>query len=128
MTEKILVEDKQSEKPYVPDFLDCCFEDTLLYQPYFTYVWNGGYYKVHASILDTIRSWAAVCTEPNEGIHYFNNPSAMFAALDMIYKLIDEAQDGFIDFENEVRGETRQYIVQPIENLSSLTTITKEEA
>ena len=107
-----------TDKPYVPDFTDLNFEETLLYQPYFSYNWtNLGHYKVHTSILDTIKAWAAICTEPNEGIHFFNNPSAMFAALDLIYKIIDEAQDGYVEFTDDVRGEHREYIVPKIQEV-----------
>lgn len=113
------VESKQSEKPYVPDFTDLGFENTLQYQPYFSFIWEKGCSKVHNSILRTIKGWAGMCTEPNEGIHYFNNQTAMFSALDMIYKLIDEAEDGFVEFDEDIRGDYRKYVVPRIEKHNS---------
>src|SRR4030042_1131913 len=62
------------------------------------------YYKdqliVDEKIIRAIMSWAGDCTEPNSGI--YKDPDAMFNALDLIYKLIDEcAGDKPVIIENK---------------------------
>ena len=102
-------------KPYVPDYLDCDFEETLAHQPYFSYNYTDtGYYHIHSSIIDTIQAWAGLCTDPNEGIHSFNNQTAMFAALDLIYKLLDEAQRGMLEVQEHKWGELHEFYIPKI--------------
>ena len=115
------------KKPYTENFIDYDFENTLMYQPYFSYSWIRGTSEVHNSILNTISNWAGECTDPSSGMHYYNNPAAMFSALDMIYKLIQECEKGRLSFNEEIHGEHRGYDVPQIKNHCLSQTITEEK-
>jgi len=89
-------------KVYEPDGETWSLQETIIKSPH----WNlkgFQYYKdkllVDEKIIRAISSWAGDCTEPNSGI--YNNPEAMFNALNLIYKLIDECEESPVTIENK---------------------------
>ena len=94
-------------KVYEPEGETWSLQETITRSPY----WNlrgFKYYRgaiiVDKKIIRAIMSWAGDCTEPNSGI--YKHPDAMFNALNLIYKLIDECEEGPVTVENkDVLGE-----------------------
>ena len=73
-------------------------QETLDRSPF----WNLNgfhYYKekiiVDEKVLKAIKGWAGDCTEP--AMSDFKDPEAMYAALDLIYKLIDTLEEKSVD-------------------------------
>lgn len=69
-------------------------QQALQYSPFWT-LWGCDRKKkvvVDETIITAIKAWAGDATEPNSGL--YKNPEAMFSALDLIYSIIDEAQEG----------------------------------
>ena len=65
---------------------------------------------VDEKILRAIKNWAADCGEPCCAGTY-NNQEAMFNALDMIYKLLDEAEKGPLTIHNkDIRGDDPEVV------------------
>ena len=80
--------------PHVEIELDVDFEDALDRQIYHS-LWGcdqEGSYIFPKTAYRAIMNWCGNCTDPANGPDYFNNPRAMFAALNLIYKLLDELQ------------------------------------
>jgi len=69
-------------------------QKALTHSPFWT-LWGCDSKKkvvVDETIIMAIKAWAGDSTEPNSGL--YKNPEAMFSALDLIYCLLDEAQEG----------------------------------
>ena len=55
---------------------------------------NDGKVTIHEGIVRAIMNWCGNCTDPANGPDYYNNPRAMFTALNLIYKLLEEHGEG----------------------------------
>ena len=68
------------------------FEETLEDNLYFTLrgCREAGIIKIPKT---TFKNISGECTESNSGPDYYNNPRAMFVALDLIYKALDTIQE-----------------------------------
>ena len=109
-------------KVYEPEGETWSLQEAIKKSPY----WNlRGFlhYKdkliVDEKIIRTISSWAGDCTEPNSGI--YNDPEAMFNALNLIYKIIEECEAGSVTVENKDRFDREPETVHlnQIESISS---------
>ena len=96
------------------------FQETLTNSPH----WNlrgckyfNGMMLVDEKIIRASKNWAADPGEPS--MSCYNDTEAMFNALDMIYKLLDEAEEGPLTITNkDVRGEGQEIV-----ELKQITTI-----
>jgi len=73
----------------------------LRHSPFWT-LWGTDSDKqliVDETIIRAIKAWAGDATEPNS--EFYKNPEAMFNALDMIYYLIEAAQEGPVKVSKE---------------------------
>jgi len=90
-------------KVYEPEDENWDLQETITKSPH----WNlrgFNYFNdvmlVDEKILRAIKNWAADCGEPCCAGTY-NNQEAMFNALDLIYKLIEEAEKGSLTISNK---------------------------
>ncbi len=67
------------------------FEETLEDNLYFTVrgCRENGSIKMPRTTFNFIKNISGECTESNSGPDHYNNPRAMFVALDLIYKALD---------------------------------------
>ena len=98
-------------------------QKTLRHSPFWT-LWgcNGDKkYVVDETILRAIKAWAGDATEPNSGM--YNNPESMYNALELIYYLIDEAQDGdvIVSKEKPYTNEPDSWKINQIKPYNSST-------
>jgi len=87
---------------YEPEGETWTLQETITKSPH----WNFRGFKyfndlllVDEKIIRVIKNWAADSTEPN--MSCYKDPEAMFNALDLIYKLLDEAEQGSLTIENK---------------------------
>lgn len=71
------------------------FEETLEDNLYFTErgCEEMGRIRVPKTTFNFIKNISGECTDANSGPDYYNNPRAMFVALDLIYKSLDTIQE-----------------------------------
>jgi hypothetical protein len=70
------------------------FQQSLKDNLYFTIrgTEEKGSIRLDKTLFNFIYDIAGTCTDPNETPDYYNNPRAMFVALDLIYKALDETE------------------------------------
>ena len=95
-------------KVYEPENEIWGLQETINNSPHWTFRGFNYFHDmllVDEKIIRAIKNWAADCGEPCCSGSY-NNPEAMFNALDMIYKLLDEAEKGPLTITNkDMRGD-----------------------
>ena len=71
------------------------FEETLEDNLYFTDEGiedDGCWVTIPKKYISMVKTWSALCIDPNEGEDYYKNPRAMFMALLLIYRLTDSIE------------------------------------
>ncbi len=63
---------------------------------------------VPKTVVRAIMNWCGNCTDPNNGPDHFNNPRAMFTALNLIYKLLEETQEATMVMDVTWAGELHE--------------------
>ena len=82
--------------PYLRNELEGVFEElhnSQLYQS-LSGCHVDGHFLVPETVIRAIMSWCGNCIDPGNGPDFFNNPRTMFTALNLIYKLLGELQEG----------------------------------
>jgi len=83
-----------------------------------------GFFLVPKTVIRAIENWCGNCTDPYNGPDHFNNPRAMFTALNLIYKLLDELQRAPMVMDLTWMGELHEVRIPKI---SEFTTKGEEE-
>lgn len=112
-------------KVYEPEGVTWTLQETITNSPHWNlrgFKYFHGMLLVDEKIIRAIKNWAADCGEP-ACVGSYNNQEAMFNALDMIYKLLDEAERGPVTITNkDVRGEGPEIL-----DLKQITSINNQE-
>ena len=61
---------------------------------------------IHEGVIRAIQNWCGNCTDPGNGPDMFYNKRSMWKALNMIYTLLEELQEGPQRYEANWGGET----------------------
>jgi hypothetical protein len=73
-----------------------------------------GTVTVPKTAINAIMNWAGACTDPDEGPDYYNNPRAMYVALDLIYRLLDTLHHAELNIETYEQGLMHKYHIPQI--------------
>jgi len=73
---------------------------------------------IHEGALRAIQNWCGNCTDPANGIDYYYDKRAMWAALNMIYQLIEEITDSPQCYEVKWAGEIQEIHIPKITSIN----------
>ena len=106
-------------KIYPDEKEDWDLQKAILHSPFWT-LWGcdrKGTLAVDETIIAFIKAISGDATEPNSGL--YKNPDAMYNALDLIYMIIDEAQENNLTIRKEqpYTNEPGEWKINKIESI-----------